>query len=165
MRKLLFISVVMLAGCGGKLSDEQRKKMKDEMNKHKIVQISDSEIVSSALDQGRRIFSILEKLEGDSSRVDSLASANHIKISWVTPGSSKAAVLEQQLIDAYVSGLVTGSLQDNIQKIHNADNPGAYDSLVYSKPVVTPMPDGVENLEGVWNIYLSKKQVILASGK
>jgi hypothetical protein len=25
------------------------------------------------------------------------------------------------------------------------------------------MPDGVENLEGVWNVYLSRKEVILTS--
>ena len=54
-------------------------------------------------------------------------------------------------------------MPDNIQKIRKS-NEGDYDSLIYSKPIVITK-DGVENVTGVWNIYLAKKQVILTVSK
>ena len=94
-----------------------------------------------------------------------MASQYHTKIKWSVPGASSARDIEQQLIEAYVTGMATGSLQDNIQKLHTGMKPEDYDSLLYSKPVVTVMPDGVEKLEGIWNIYLSKKQIVLLAAE
>jgi len=154
------VIAMLLGGCGGKLSDEQRKKMNEGMEQQKIVRLSDSDITTAAMDRGREVFQQLEQVQFDSSKVDSIAAVHHVKIKWLVPGKVAGASLEQQLIDAYITGLATGSLQENIQKIHRPGDQ-AYDSLVYSKPVVSPMPDGVENLEGIWNIYLSRKQVVL----
>jgi hypothetical protein len=165
MKRTAYILLIVFTACGGKLSDEQRKQMKEGMEQQKIVQLSNSEIVTAALEQGQTIFNVLEKSKFDHTKIDSIAHHYRVKIYWRTPGTADAKEIEQQLIEAYVSGMVTGSLQDNIQELHKADQSG-YDSLLYSKPIVTPMPDGVEKLEGVWNIYLSKKQVVLMlSGK
>jgi len=161
MKRSILLLLTILSGCGGKLSDEQRKQMKEGMEQQKIVQLSDSEIVTAALDQGQAIFNVLEKLKFDPTKIDSVARHYRVKIYWRTPGSSDAKEIEQQLIEAYVSGMVTGSLQDNIQPLHKGDH-AKYDSLLYSKPVVTPMADGIEKLDGVWNIYISKKQIVLA---
>ena len=159
------VVLVMLMACGGSLSDEQRKKMREGMEQQKIVRMTDSEVMTAAIDKGREVYALLEKIEFDSTRIDSIAAGNHVRISWVVPGKANAQAIEQQLIEAYVMGLATGSLQDNIQKLHKTNDPNDYDSILYSKPVVTPMPDGVENLKGIWNVYLSRKDIVLSAAK
>lgn len=132
------------------------------MASQKIVQVSDSDIVTAAHEQGKRIYEQLEKAQFNPNKVDSIANYYRVKIKWVVPGAGTAQETEQQLIDAYVMGMATGTLQDNIQRLHRSADQTAYDSLLYSKPKVTQMPDGVEQLEGIWNIYLSKKQIVLS---
>ena len=165
MKRFALLLLTVVCACGGKLSDEQRKQMREGMEQQKIVQMNDSEIVSAALEQGQQVFKALEESKFDKNKVDSIADQHHVKIYWRVPGSPQSKEIEQQLIEAYVTGMATGSLQDNIQPLHEGSQT-TYDSLLYSKPVVTPMADGVEKLDGVWNIYLSRKQVVLkASAK
>jgi len=134
------------------------------MDKQKIVKLSDSEIMSASLDQGRAIFSALEKQNFNSLQVDSLAKKYEVKIRWITPGSNDALEVENQLIEACVVGAETGSIQDNVQELRDP-NTADYDSLLYSRPVVTPMADGAVNVEGVWNIYIAKKNIVLAAAQ
>jgi len=164
MKKSLFLfAIVLISGCGGSLTEEQRKKLREGMEAHKIVKLSDAQITTFALEQGQRVYRDLEHVKFNTTVVDSIENVHKVRIRWVVPGGKNAQVLEQQLIEAYISELVNGSLQENIQKIYNDETPPDYDSLLYSKPVVTRMADGVENLEGVWNVYLSRKEVILSS--
>lgn len=148
-------------GCGGSLSDEQRKKLHEGMENQKIQKVSESEILSESLDQGRAIFNELQKINFDSVGKAAVAEKYHVRIRWIVPGSSSAKEVERQLIEAYVIGAETGSSQDNVQILRKPNEEGSYDSLLYSRPVVTPMADGAVNVEGVWNIYLSRKQVVL----
>jgi uncharacterized membrane protein len=167
MKKFWLIIILGLAACGGKLSDEQRKRLREGMEDQKIVKLSDSEIVSAGLEQGQTIFAALQSIQFDTTKIDSLEKRYEVKIHYSVPGDSNSDQIQQQLIEAYIAGMATGSLQDNIQKLYKDDTQNAYDMLLYSKPVVSPMPDGVEKLDGVWHIYLSKKQIILkaTSGK
>jgi hypothetical protein len=165
MKKLLFIPIVMAMACGGSLSDEQRKKLHEGMEEQKIVKISDAEIVTASLERGRTIYKEMEKLKFDSLKMDSISERYHVKIKLITPGSSQALEVEQQLIEAYVVGAETGSVQDNIQKLHTTTDPKNYDSLIYTRPKVLPMTDGAVKVEGIWNIYLPKKDVILSIDK
>jgi len=163
MKKILLISIAFLSACGGSLTDEQRKKLHEGMEQQKIVKLSDSEITSSALDQGNVIMRNVEKFPSDKKKIDSVADHFHVKIRWIVPGTTGSQQLEQQLIEAYIMGMTTGDLQDNIQKLHTGSTSDDYDSLLYSRPVVSKMPDGTDQLEGIWNIYLSKKQVVLSA--
>jgi hypothetical protein len=166
MKQKLFLALTILFfGCGGSLSDEQRKKLHEGVEDRKIVRLSDAEIVTSSLEFGRKVYGVIEKLKFDSAKVDSVARTYHVKIGFAVPGASNALEVENQLIEAYVSGAETGSTQDNIQKLHAAEDPLTYDSLLYSRPLVTPLPDGAVKVEGVWNIYLAKKDVILSVTK
>ena len=63
MKPWILIVPVLLMACGGSLSDEQRKRLHEGMDKQKIVKLSDSEIMSAALDQGRMIFDVLDQTE------------------------------------------------------------------------------------------------------
>lgn len=164
MKSWILVVSILLIGCGGSLSDEQRKRLHEGMDKQKIVKLSDSEIMSASLDQGRIIFDLLDKLKFDSSKVDSLANKYEVRIRWITPGANDGLEVENQLIEAYVVGAETGSIQDNVQELHGP-NTTEYDSLLYSRPVVTPMPDGAVNVEGVWNIYIAKKNIILSAAR
>ncbi|MBL0741901.1 hypothetical protein [Chryseolinea lacunae] len=165
MKKMVCIGLLALAACGGKLTDEQRQKLHEGMDQHKIVKLSDSEIMTAALDQGRAVFAGLEQIRFSPEKVDSIAKHHHAKVRWIVPGSGNALEVESQLIEAYVIGAETGSTQDNIQKLYHAGKQEDYDSVLYSRPIVSPLPDGAVNVDGVWNIYLSKKNVILALGK
>jgi hypothetical protein len=163
MKKIALISLVALMSCGGSLSDEQRKRLHDGMEQQKIVKMNDSEIVSAALEQGRAFYNAMEKLSFNSIKTDSAARIYGVRVVQLDINSANAKEMEKQLLDAYISAAATGSMPDNIQKIRKS-NEGDYDSLIYSKPIVTTK-DGVENVTGVWNIYLAKKQVIITVSK
>ncbi|RAW03113.1 hypothetical protein [Pseudochryseolinea flava] len=165
MRYLVLSALIVVSACG-RLSDDERKKLRDGMEQNKIVKVTDDEIVTTALDEGRLVFQLLEKARFSSRAIDSLSRVKGVRIHWTKPGDKNTEAVEQQLIDAYVSAMVTGDLQDNIQKLYLKEDPAQFDSLVYSKPVVTRQADGVENLEGMWNVYIARKNVVIkASSK
>ena len=100
MKRWILIGLVIFTGCGGSLSDEQRKKLHEGMDKQKIVKLSDSEIMSASLDHGRLVFDALKKLEFNPSKVDSVAEKYDVKIRWITPGAGDALEAEHRLIEA-----------------------------------------------------------------
>ena len=153
------ILTVFFFGCGGQLSDEQRKNMKEQMELHKIKKVTDSEITEAAFAKGRAIIAALETFHGDSAKIDSMVKAEKGRLRWIVPGSSNALAMEQQLIDAYLQADVTEQV-DNVQQIRNSE--GESDSLLYTKPSLSKLPDGTEKLEGVWNVWLSKKELVLS---
>lgn len=161
MRYCAVIVALILGSCGGSLSDEQRQQMREQMELREIRRVTDTELTEAAFAHGREVIETIKGMKGDSVRIDSLIKADG-RIKWIKPGTSTALALEQQLIDAYIAA-ETGSLQDNVQKMRNPE--GDSDSILYTKPVVTKLPDGAEKLEGVWNIWLSRKQLILSMDK
>jgi ribosome maturation protein Sdo1 len=165
MKKMAWISLLLLMACGGSLSEEQRKRLHEGMDNQKIVKVSDSDIVTASLDRGRTVFAALEQIKFDSLQIDSVARQFHARVKWLVPGSTESLEVENQMIEAYVIGAETGSTQDNIQKLHRSTESEEYDSLLYTRPVVTTMADGVIQVDGVWNIYLAKKDVVLSLGK
>ena len=130
-----------------------------------IVKLSDSEIVTASLEQGRTIFKAMEKKQFNPTSLDSISKHYQATLKLVTPGEGSALQIESQLIEAYVAGAETGSVQDNIQKVHTTNSLEAYDTLLYTRPKVSSLPDGAVKVEGIWNIYLAKKNVIRAISK
>lgn len=134
--------------------------MREGLDEQKIVRLSDSEIVMSSMEHGRSIFETMEARGFAPEAIDSIENQYRVRIKLITPGSNDALEVENQLIEAYIVGAETGSLPDNIQKLGVTDNQEQYDSLVYTKPQVTSLPDGAVKVEGIWNIYLAKKDVV-----
>ena len=162
MKKYLLVSAIIFLGCEGQLSEEQRKRMHEQMELHKIKKISDTEITEAAFARGRSLMKAINDVGQDSSRIDSIVLQSRGKIRWIVPGKGNILALEQQLIDAYLAD-DTGEIKDNVQELrHGAEKS---DSILYTKPVVTKMADGSERFEGVWNVWLSKKELILAMDK
>lgn len=152
MRALpLIFTIGLLASCGGSLTDEQRKKMKEAREQQSIQKVTDAEITEAAFEKGRAIMETLTR----PAQADSLSKAVQVEIHWLEPGAGKGLEIEQQLIDAYINSVIVGgTLQDNVQNIGT-------DSVLYTKPVVLTRPDSSIEVKGTWNIWMSKKQLIL----
>lgn len=156
MKKEIGIWVLMAAGiflmsCGGKLSDEERAKMKEGMKEQEIRRVLPAQIMAQAQKQGRYLQPLLKK---HPAWADSLANAFHARADWVVPGKNSGSQLEQDLIDAMVQAVSNGIVEDNIQ----LDG----DSVMYSFPVVDTLADKSVQYRGTWNVFFSKKYVILS---
>lgn len=152
-------------GCGGNLSDEQRKKFREGMEEQKIVRVTDAEIMSGALEKGHEVIAVLNRKKLTTAQIDSLEQAENVRISYAVPGEANAIAVEQELIEAYIVSMTTGSAQENLQRVYATQQKDVYDTLLYSRPDVSQLPDGSEQLNGIWNIYIPKKQVVLTISK
>lgn len=144
-------ATIFLVSCGGKLSDEERAKMKEGMKEQEIKRVLPAQIMGQALKQGRYLQPLLKH---HPERADSLARAYHARLHWVVPGKNNGSQLEQELIDAMVQAVSNGIVEDNIQ----LDG----DSVMYSFPVVDTLADRSIQYRGTWNVFFSKKYVILS---
>lgn len=149
------ISIVLITACEGRLSDQQRKELKEARKLQEIKVVNEAEITAQALAQGNAIFELLEEAGFDEQKIDSIEQTEYADIRWIEPGSTNAKWIENQLIEAYLVSAVTGGTQENVQKV-------GPDSLIYTKPVISNMPDGSVYVKGMWSIWLSKKQVVLS---
>jgi hypothetical protein len=153
MKKFKFGCLVLLGlviiSCGGGLTDEQRRKIKEEMETNQIKKISEAEITEATMSNGRRLAEILTS----TNKADSLAKAENVKIKWLQAGQADVTEMERQLIEAYLTQLSGGSM-DNVQKIGT-------DSLLYTVPVIIKRDDGVDEVKGIWSIYFTRKQIVL----
>jgi hypothetical protein len=165
MKNSFLIVMLIAMACGGRLSDEERKKLREGMEKQKIVRVTEPEIMTATLEKGHAIVGLLENKRFSQKALDSVGQVHGVHIRWVVPGQGNALAIEQELIDAYISAMVTGSAEENLQKVYTSANRDAFDSLLYSKPSVTRLPDGSEQLDGIWNIYIAKKQIVLDISK
>lgn len=164
MKHLLYASALLLFSCGGNLSDEQRRQIREGIEMQKIVKVSDSEITAEAMDLGKAVFDELQK-KNFTTNLDSLQKQHKVIIRLIVPGTGNARIVEQELIDAYVNGLVGDQIPENIQKLWIDEKKTDYDSLLYTRPQVINRPDGVEELKGIWSIYMSRKDVVLSISK
>jgi hypothetical protein len=162
MKKWLMIIALAATACENKLSDEQRKAMRENMELHKIKKVSDVEITEAAYQEGRSILSKIEQAGSDSLKVKRMIDKYNGRVRLIRPGKDNALAMEQQLIDAYLAD-ESGNVQDNVQKIRS--NSIETDSILYTKPAVVKLPDGSERLEGIWSIWLSKKEIIIKMKK
>lgn len=155
MRFLVTLALLLIFGCQARLTDEQKKEMREGMKANEIVKISEAEIIEAALLFGNKIvrevenLSVLEKPE-----LDILEKEYKVSIFPLAPGDSLLMEIERQLIEAYTSAndLV---LSDNIQKIGK-------DTLLYTHPVFSTLPDGSVQFNYALGIRMPKKEVILS---
>ena len=157
MRNWFLLTLILFSACGGKLSDEQRKKLKERMEEDEIVRITDAEVTNAAYAYGRKVAKEIEIKSSTFSNkkwTDSIANRYEVKIVTLQNGDSTLMKMEQQLIEAYTS--VDGAqLSDNIQKL-------GQDSLLYTKPIMRERPDGSMEFVKAIGIHLSKKKVVLS---
>lgn len=152
-----FIILIFLTSCGGSLSDEQRKKLRERMKGDEIKHVTEGELMAAAFDYGREIDSVLERHDpGMMNRrlIDSLEHAYNVEISSIQPGDSMLLGLESRLIEAYVA---SGGqpIADDVQKL-------GQDSILYTKPITHERPDGTVEFMRALSIHMPVKSVVLS---
>jgi glutamine phosphoribosylpyrophosphate amidotransferase len=83
MKYVAFLGLLILVSCNGKLSDEQKRKIREEREESRIKKISDADITAAAFAYGRKITDIIEhrdKTLSNQKLIDSLESVFHIEI-------------------------------------------------------------------------------------
>lgn len=153
-----WLAMLALMACGGSLSDDQRKKVKEEMEASEIRKVTDAQITEASFAYGRSLLAALEakdKSMTDASLIDSLENAYHVRIIPLVPGDSLLLEIERQLIEAYTTGAGQIQLNDDVQKL------GA-DSLIYTKPVMRELPDGSVEFVRAIGIHMPRKYVVLS---
>lgn len=130
--------------------------MREASEQQTIMKVTEAEIMDAAFAKGRSVMNRLNKNNPDTSKV---STEEIVRIHWLVPGKAHSLEIEQQLIEAYLNSLLTGTpLQDNVQKIGE-------DSLLYTNPVVLTRADSSIEIKGTWNIWMSKRELILAMNK
>lgn len=156
MKFSLIILSFLIFSCGGSLSSEQRKKMRENMEAKSIKKVSDAELTEAALTYARKITKIIEAREPkDQKFLDSLEKVYDCQIIFMQPSSTELRAVEKQIIDAYISGAGTPNLGDNLQRMGT-------DSLLYTKPIMKERPDGSVEFTKALGLRLHKKAVILS---
>jgi len=154
-----FIAMLLFAtACGGTLSDEQRKKIRENMDAGEIRKVTDAELTEAAFNYGRTISAILERRSPSLDNVkliDSLEQALNVKILLLQPSDTMLLEVEQQIIEAYTSGSGVVQLADNIQRLSG-------DTLLYTKPVVRELPDGSSEFEHALGIHMPVRSIVLS---
>ena len=130
--------------------------MQEAKDLQAIVKVTEAEITEAAFAKGRAVAAGLTS----PGTADSISKNAGVKVHWLEPDNSANALeIEQQLIDAYINSVIEGGpLLDNVQEIGT-------DSLLYTKPVVVTNPDSSIVVKGTWNVWMSKKQLILGMNK
>jgi hypothetical protein len=153
MRSLIILCLLITA-CTGTLTDEQRKKMKENMAQGEIKKVTESEITDATFTWGRKLASAIEakdRLLTNNAFIDSLAQAEGVEIVALQTNSEGLRAIEKQLLEAYTSS--AGG--ENVQKM------GA-DSLLYTKPVFREHPDGSTEFLKAIAIRFTRKQIVLS---
>jgi hypothetical protein len=149
--------LLFLAGCGGSLNDEQRKKLRERMKADEIKHVTEGELMAAAFDYGRAIDSILEKRDPamvNKQLVDSLEAQFNVKISAIQPGDSMLLAIESKLIEAYTAG-AGQPIADDVQKMGT-------DSVLYTKPIMHERPDGTMEFMRALSIHMPIRSVVLS---
>jgi hypothetical protein len=166
MKYSILICAFILTACGGTISDEQRKKYKEGMEMEKIVRATDSEILAVALDKGHATFEALKSTAFAADKIDSIEKALQVRINFIVPGKNNALAIEQEMIDAYINSIALGGAnQENLQKVWTDTQKKNYDSVMYSQPKLLTRTDGVEELQGIWSIFIAKRDIVLTIGR
>ena len=159
MNNVLILAVVIACwSCGGKLSDEQRKKLHEGMATQDIKRVPDADIQEAALKYAQSVFADIEKVDKSlkkKSAIDSLASAREVKIYSLVPDDKMLREIEKALVDAYITGSGNGQPGDNLQRVGE-------DSLLYTKPVFKDRPDGSQQFSHAIGIKMSKRTIVLS---
>ncbi len=162
MKKFVLIVIGLLAiQCGGKLTPEERKKLHDGMATQDIRRVTDAELHEAALAYAAGVMRDIGKTDPyllNKQRIDSLARGQGVVIYSLSPDEKSLQQLENNLIEAYVSGAAMGTAVDNLQAVGT-------DSLLFTHPVFRVHPDGSQEFTHAVAIRMAKRTVILSMPK
>lgn len=154
MKYLLQILPLFWISCTGSLTDDQRKRMKENMEQNEIKKVTESQIMDAAFQYGRQVASLVEKRDktlSNTQLLDSLSQVYQVEIISLQASNTTLRAIEKQILEAYQ----TASGSDNVQLM-------GPDSLVYTKPFVREHPDGSTEFLKAVGVRMTKKQIVSA---
>ncbi len=142
MRVIIYCLLLLFLGvsCETKLTDEQRKALRDEMKDREIKKIGPEKIYRKALAEGRKLVKDLKP----GTDLDSVQQTCSCIISYV----QSAEALSDKQAELFEAYKYQPDAPDNIQK--DGD-----ELLIYSKPYAK-----ADTLQGVWMISYDKKAIV-----
>lgn len=152
MKHLLLILSFLWMSCTGSLTDDQRKRMKENMEQNEIKKVTESQIMDAAFQYGRQVASLVEKRDKTLSNtqfLDSLSKVYQVEIISLQSSNMMLRTIEKQILEAYQTAAGT----ENVQKM-------GPDSLLYTKPFVREHPDGSTEFLKAVGIRMTKKQIV-----
>ena len=155
MKYMVSICFLLLLSCTGKLTDEQKRKIREEREESQLRKISEADITEAAFEYGRMITAIIEKRDVELKQslfIDSLEKVFSVEIISLKTDDATLRAVEKQVIEAYVSG-GTIALNDNVQKMGK-------DSILYTKPLMSEMSDGSVVFAKALGLRMSKREII-----
>jgi hypothetical protein len=153
MKYTLFLLLFLISSCTGSLTEDQRKKIKEDMAMNEIKKVTEAEVTEAAIRYGQQIATVVGKGDKTLSNkpfLDSLSQVYQVEIVALQESNPKLRAIEKQILEAYSSG--QGS--DNIQKMGS-------DSLLYTKPITREHPDGSTEFIKALGIRMTRKQIVL----
>jgi len=155
MKYLILLSSLIWMSCTGSLSDNQRKKIKDEMMNSEIKKVTEADVTEAAFAYGRTIASIVEKKDKTLTNkffLDSVENVFNVEVVSIQSSNENLRGVEKLILNAYQANT---KASDNIQKM-------GIDTLLYTKPITREHPDGSTEFLKALGIRITKKQIILA---
>lgn len=146
-----------LSACQGSLSEEQRKKIKDEMDAGKIQRVTEAELINGGFSFGRSLTQVIEKSDKyyvNRKILDSIERKYDIRIFKLQENDSTLFEIERKILEAYLSGSTEVTLDDNIQITDT-------DSILYTKPILRTQPDGSLEFLYAIGIKAPKRTIVL----
>ncbi|HPW62658.1 MAG TPA: hypothetical protein PLJ13_10195 [Cyclobacteriaceae bacterium] len=153
MKYALSLLLFLISSCTGSLTDDQRKKIKEDMATHEIKKVTDAEVTEAAIRYGQQLAAVIlreDKTLSNQPFLDSISQVYQVEIVALQESNLKLRAVERQIFEAYASG--QGS--DNIQKM-------GPDSLLYTKPITREHPDGSTEFIKALGIRMTRKQIVL----
>ena len=153
--------MIVCWACGGKLSDEERKKLHEGMATQDIKRVTEADLQEAAMVYAKSVLNDVMKVDkylNQKSKIDSIATQHQVRIYSLIPNDSTLREIETQLIEAYIAGAEMGQTGDNLQK-------AGEDSLLYTVPVFKNRPDGSQQFSHAIGIKIARKTVILSIPK
>lgn len=153
--------MIVCWACGGKLSDEERKKLHEGMATQDIKRVTEADLQEAAMVYAKSVLNDVMKVDkylNQKSKIDSIATQHQVRIYSLIPNDSTLREIETQLIEAYITGAEMGQTGDNLQK-------AGEDSLLYTVPVFKNRPDGSQQFSHAIGIKIARKTVILSIPK
>lgn len=146
MKRLLTVICfsATLIGCGGGLSEEQRKALKDEMEHREIKKVPEEHIVEATFKTGRKL--LISHQEG----VDSLLTNIGASAYLLKKNDSTESKVEWELLEAYNYSMTQGA-----QPAENVQRDG--EMMVYTMPAI-------ENdvFIGIYIVRIPRNEIILS---
>jgi hypothetical protein len=156
MKYFIPLFALILVSCNGKLTDEQKRKIREEREESQIKKINEADITEAAFHYGRTITDIIDKrdkLMSNKAFLDSLENAYGVEIISMQKHDPTLRAVEKKVMEAYVSEGSIIALNDNVQKMGK-------DSILYTKPLMRELPNGSVTFTSAMGLRIPKKQII-----